>query len=470
MELQSNNFISLSEIGIGNNEMIAAVQKGTGNAYNKRLLAMYAHGEEHGEALRQQAAEAKRRALRNLPDLLEKAEANMTANGITVLWAQDGAEARQHVLDIAKQHNVRRIAKSKSMATEEISLNETLLHNNLEVIETDLGEWILQLNDEAPSHIIAPVIHKSKRSIVEVFRREGYSGSDDATEMARFARQRLRDAFLTADMGITGGNFIVAETGGIGFVMNEGNGRMVTSMPSVHVAIVGIEKVVETLEDYAILTQLIARAGTGQKLTVYTHMVNSPRRPDEPDGAEHVYVILMDNGRSNIYRTDYAEALACIRCGACQNACPVYQSTGGHAYGWVYGGPIGAVVTPLLTGIENASPLPFASTLCGACKSACPVDIDLPRMLIDLRRDIVRAGKGGAVWDLGMMLWRVGNSNPLLFNIGGTAARIGSPLAPKHMPPPLDGWTDSRDFPQFAPKSFREIWKAREAEKGNTSS
>jgi len=470
MKVQSNNFVKLAEIGIANKTQQTAVDKGTTKAYNNRLAAIYEDGEAYGEALRAQSAEIKRRALRKLPELLEQAEENMTANGMTVMWATDGAEACKHVMDIARKHDVKRVAKSKSMMTEEIALNKALeAGGDIEVVETDLGEWILQLNDEPPSHIIAPVIHKDMESIVEVFRQAGYEGEADAVPMAKFARERLRDAFLTADMGITGGNFVVAETGTFGLVMNEGNGRMVTSAPRVHVAVIGIEKMVETLDDYTTLTQMVTRAGSGQMLTVYTHIINGPRRADETDGPEHVYVVLVDNGRSDIYETDYAEALACIRCGACQNACPVYQSTGGHAYGWVYGGPIGAVVTPLLTGLENASPLPYASSLCGACKSACPVDIDIPRMLLDLRRDLVDEGHGGMAYNIGMKLWGVGNRNPLLFGMGGKIARAGQFITQNNLPPPLDGWQKYRDFPDFAGKSFRDMWKERESNGGDSN-
>jgi L-lactate dehydrogenase complex protein LldF len=467
MKVQSNQFVSLAEIGINNKEQQAAVNKGTTTAHNKRLKMIYAHGQDYGDALRAQAAEAKRRALRKLPELLERAEANMQANGMTVLWAADADEAQRHVLDIAAKHDVKMITKAKSMITEEIGLNTALEASAIEVIETDLGEWILQLNDEPPSHIIAPVIHKTKRSIVEVFRKNGYEGDEESVKMARFARERLREAFLSSDMGISGGNFIIAETGTIGLVMNEGNGRMVTSLPNVHVAVVGIEKMVETLDDYSTLTQMASRAGTGQKLTVYTHMINGPRRDDEQDGPEHVYVVLVDNGRSGIYETDYAEALACIRCGACQNACPVYQSTGGHAYGWVYGGPIGAVVTPLLTGLENATPLPNASSLCGACKTACPVDIDIPRMLLDLRRDLVEAGHTDTAYDVAIKLWGVGNSNPALFGMSGKIAKLGQQITGNHLPPPISNWSKYRDFPTFADKPFRQLWKERRQQNAN---
>ncbi|MEL6272988.1 MAG: LUD domain-containing protein, partial [Chloroflexota bacterium] len=273
MQVQSKNFVSLADISLADESVQEAVNKGTNTAYNKRLAAMYAFGEAHGEALRAQGAEAKRRALRQLPELLEQADANMTENGMNVLWAEDAAEVRRMVMQIATRHEVTSVTKSKSMVTEEVGLNDALVEADLEVIETDLGEWILQLNDEPPSHIVTPVIHKTKQSIVDVFREHGYTGSDDANEMATYAREKLRAAFMESDMGISGGNFIIAETGSIGLVMNEGNGRMVTSLPNIHIAIVGLEKVVETIEDYTLLTQLISRSGTGQNMTVYNHTI-----------------------------------------------------------------------------------------------------------------------------------------------------------------------------------------------------
>ena len=393
VELRSNDFIALADIALHNEDLQHAVGAGTRGGYQRRADTMFAHGQEHGESMRQQAAEAKRRALRKLPDLLELAERNLQANGFVVEWAEDAAEANQLLLEIAARHGVQTVTKSKSMLSEELGVNHVMEAAGLRVVETDLGEYIIQLNDETPSHIVAPVMHKTKAEIRDIFVRElGMEATDDAEEMVAYARKMLREDFLNADMGISGGNFLIAETGTIGLVMNEGNGRMCTSLPRVHIALVGIEKIVETVEDYATLTQVLPSSSTGQKLTVYTNIINGPRRPDEVDGPEHTYVILVDNGRSKIYGTQYEDALCCIRCGACQNACPVYRSTGGHAYGWVYGGPIGAVLTPLLVGLENAAPLPHASSLCGSCKQVCPVDIDLPRMLLDLRWDLVQSG------------------------------------------------------------------------------
>lgn len=467
MQVQSNDFVALADIGIHDEQMRAAVHKGTHNAYNNRLKAMFAGGDDHGQALRQQAAEAKRRALRKLPDLLEQAEATMSANGIQVQWALDAADARRKVLAIARKHGVQTVAKSKSMVTEEIALNDALEAADLDVVETDLGEYIIQIGGEHPSHIIAPVIHKTKDEVRELFIRElAMDPTDSAEEMVAFARGKLREVFLNADLGISGGNFVIAETGSLATVMNEGNGRMVMSVPKVHIAIVGIEKVVETLEDYTLLTQVLPRSGTGQQMAVYTNIVNGPSKDGE--GPEHVYVIFVDNGRSVIYANEkYTEVLACIRCGACLNACPVYRTTGGHAYGWVYGGPIGAVITPLLTGLENAQALPHASSLCGACKQACPVDIDLPRMLLDLREDLVEIGASETKYSAGIGVWAVVNQSPQLFALGGKAARVGMQLRlDERVPNPLGEWKEYRDFPNFAPKPFRELWQERQQRKG----
>lgn len=462
MTVESNNFIALADVALHNDDLQHAIGDGTRTAYYKRLDTLFAHGNEHGEFMRQQAAEAKRRALRQLPDLLEKAERNLKTNGFQVEWAVDAAGANQLVLDIARRHGVKTITKSKSMLSEELGTNHALEAAGLHVVETDLGEYIIQLANETPSHIVGPVMHKTKAEIRDVFvDKLGMEATDDAEEMVAFARKMLREDFLSADMGISGGNFVIADTGSIGLVMNEGNGRMCTSLPRVHVALVGIEKLVDTVEDYATLTQVLPTSSTGQKLTVYTNIINGPRRDDEDDGPEYAYVILVDNGRTDIYDTKYAEALACIRCGACQNACPVYRTMGGHAYGWVYGGPIGAVLTPLFVGLENATPLPHASSLCGSCKQVCPVDIDLPRMLLDLRWDLVREGESKAGWDMAMKMWAIGMTSPTRFNLGGLAARAGQHIMGEYMPGVLGNWTKHRDFPDFARKPFRQLWKER---------
>jgi L-lactate dehydrogenase complex protein LldF len=468
MQNNANNFVALADISINNPHLQKAVKAGTFNAHSHRLDALYREGHEHGEILRQQAAEAKRRVLRDLPDLLEQAEVNLEANGIKVLWAVDAEEANQHVLNISREHHIKRVTKSKSMVSEELAINQVLQDEGIRVVETDLGEYIVQLSDSRPGHIIAPVLHKTKEEIRDLFiDKLGMPPTDEAVEMVAFARQKLRQEFLDADMGISGANFIIAETGSIGLVMNEGNGRMVTSMPKVHIALVGIERLVATVEDYALLNQMLVRSGTGQNLTVYTNIINGPSRTEEADGPEHVYVIFLDNGRSRIYASEYTEVLSCIRCGACQNACPVYRSISGEPYGWVYGGPIGAVLTPLLKGLENAAPLPYASSLCSACKQACPVDIDLPRMLLELRHDMVEQGIGTQNWKLGMKAWAFANTSAMRFEMSGKMARLGQKVAGNRLPGVLGDWQKYRDFPEFAEKPFRELW--RETVKSETS-
>lgn len=463
MNVASNDFIPMAQIALMDDQMRASVNTATSTAYQKRLAVMFEGGVDHGEAMRQQAARMRRRGLAKLPELLEEAEANLTANGAEVLWAVTGDEVNQLVMDIARRHGVKSVVKSKSMVSEEIGLNHVLEADGIEVVETDLGEYIVQLAGETPSHIVTPVIHKSKEDIRDLFvAKLGMPPTDNAQEMAAFARRLLREKFLHADMGISGGNFIIAETGTVCLVTNEGNGRMVTSLPRIHVAIVGIEKVIETLDDYATLTQILPRSATGQIMPVYTHLYQGPRRAGEADGPDHLYVILVDNGRSEIYASKYAEVLTCIRCGACMNACPVYRSTGGHAYGWVYPGPLGSVITPLLTGLENAKPLPYASSLCGACKQVCPVDIDLPQMLLDLRDDLYQQGQVDGVWKLGIKAWAVGASSPGLFGLAGRMARLFTgEHGPKRLPGLLGGWTKYREFPTFAKKSFRDQWRER---------
>lgn len=463
MKITSNAFIPAAQVALLDDEMRRSVDQATTTAYQKRLTKMFEAGRPHGEALRQQAAQAKRRALIRLPELLEQAEAKLIANGAHVLWALDSNEVNHLVLEIISRHAVQSVVKSKSMVSEEVGLNEVLESHGIDVVETDLGEYIIQLADEPPSHIVTPVIHKSLESIRDLFvQKLDMPPTDNARQMVEFTRQVLRKKFLMADMGITGGNFIIAETGTLCIVTNEGNGRMVTSLPRIHVAIVGIEKVVETLEDFVTLTQVLPRSATGQAMTVYTHLYNGPRKAGDTDGPDELYVIFVDNGRSEIFGTKYAQILTCIRCGACLNACPVYRLTGGHAYGWVYPGPVGSVITPLLTGLNNAQPLPHASSLCGVCKQVCPVDIDLPQMLVDLRDDLHQQGSVEGIWKWGMKLWAFGNQSPTLFELGGRLARLLTGKGPpKYLPSPLSGWMKYRDFPPFAEKPFHQQWREK---------
>lgn len=462
----ANQFLHSATIALEDIQLKTALDRGTKNADLMRVA--YMEETTGAQALRQQARAAKLRALSDLPDLLEKMERNVIANGGKVLWAVDGAEANQHVIDICKQHQLRRGVKSKSMVTEETELVPALKAQGIEMLETDLGEYIIQVEGSHPSHIIAPIIHMTKEQVRDLFvEKLGMPPMPDPVNpnlMTDFARQKLRHEYLEADFGLTGGNFLIAETGTLVIVTNEGNGRLSAGLPPVHIAMVGIEKVVPTWEDFITLVQLLARSATGQRQTVYVNMFNGPAQ-QEGDGPQDYYLILMDNGRSNMYASEYAEALACIRCGACLNTCPVYQNVGGHAYGSVYPGPIGAVITPLLKGKENAVPLPFASSLCGACKQACPVDINIPEMLLKLRHDLEE--EQPVLWRGAMKAWSVAFQHPLLYELGDKAASYGTQAlldtlggdALNELPPPLNGWTDTRDFPAFAQQSFRDWWR-----------
>ncbi|MFQ3631670.1 LutB/LldF family L-lactate oxidation iron-sulfur protein [Roseiflexus sp.] len=420
------------------------------------------------EALRNQARAIRAGALARLDELLARLADNIEQRGGHVCWAEDGEAARQYILDLARQRGVRTIVKSKSMASEEIHLNEALEHAGLEVIETDLGEYIIQLAGETPSHIIAPAIHKTREQVRDLFVQHlGMEPTDDIPTMTRTARTVLRQRFLQADMGISGVNFGVANEGAVVIVENEGNARLTTTAPRIHVAIMGIERICESLDDLGVLLQVLARSATGQRLSVYTSIISGPRRPHEPDGPEEFHLVLLDNRRSEIIGGKYAEALMCIRCGACLNACPVYQSIGGHAYGGVYSGPIGAILTPLLQpDLPDAHKLPHASSLCGACEWACPVKIAIPDLLLRLRADAVKHGRHEVYEPPAMFGWRQAMTNPALYRLGGKLASFGTHLLARNgqvrwLPPPLDGWTHQRDFPPFAPKTFTELWEER---------
>jgi L-lactate dehydrogenase complex protein LldF len=462
MELNPSRFHEQALIALKDITLQTALDRGTTNA-DVRRRAMFAELPDAYD-LRMQGRAARLRALDDLPDLLEQMEQKVTASGGHVLWAADAAEAQQHVLDICRKHDLKRGVKAKSMATEEIGLLPFLEANQIEMVESDLGEYIVQVDGSHPSHIVMPVMHMTKEQVRDLFKSKlGMPHTDDPADMTQFARTILRKVFLEADFGMSGGNFMIAETGTVVIVTNEGNGRLSTTMPPVHIAVVGIEKIIPTWEDFATLIQLLPRSGTGQRLTVYVNMFNGPARSNEVDGSRDFYLVLLDNGRSNIYASEYAEALACIRCGACLNACPVYGVVGGHAYGSVYSGPIGAVLTPLLKGKANAADLPFASSLCGACKEACPVEINIPDMLLRLRRDL--QSEQDPAWQAGMKAWQFGMSHPLLYEIGGKVANAATQALAgasggtiKEMPGPLAGWTDTRDFPPFAQQSFHQWW------------
>lgn len=422
------------------------------------------------DEVRDRARAARARALAQLDHYLEQLAANVAARGGQVHWAATAEDARRIILDLCRARGVRRIVKGKSMAAEEIHLNQALEQAGYTVVETDLGEYIIQLAGQTPSHIIAPAIHWTREQVAELFHRKlGAPLTDDIPQLARTARETLRQEYLHADLGITGVNFAVAESGTIVLIENEGNGRLTSGAPRIHLAIMGIERTVATLEDLQPLLQVLARSATGQKLSVYTNFISGPARADEPDGPEEFHLLLLDNGRSRILGSDYVETLYCIRCGACLNICPVYSEIGGHAYGAVYPGPIGAVLTPNLEGLNaDTRWLPYASTLCGACQEVCPVRIPLPDYLLKLRRDAVRQVGAPPLERAAMRAWQIGMNAPGLYRTGARAARLGLRLLTRRgrirrLPPPLNAWTRRRDFPPFAPRSFQERWQARRA-------
>jgi L-lactate dehydrogenase complex protein LldF len=417
--------------------------------------------------LRAAATEIRRHTLEHLDAYLTHFEQQVTDSGGQVHWAQDAAQVNRLLRDIARRHQVRKVAKSKSMVTEECAVNEALGQAGIEVIETDLGEYILQLADEPPSHIVAPVVHKNKEEVADLFahhhRRPRQTG---IAELCREAREMLRPHFLSADMGISGANFLIAETGSALIVTNEGNGRLVTTLPRVHVVVTGIEKVVPTLEDVSVLLRLLPRSATGQAITNYVSVLTGARRAGDTDGPEHLYVILADNGRTRLLGTALEPMLRCIRCGACMNHCPVYQAIGGHAYGWVYPGPMGSVLTPNFVGLNEARDLPNASTLCGACAEVCPVGIPLPDLLRSLRVRQVEQGLRPRTERLLLRLWSWLAQRPALYAL---ATRIGAralrALADERgmitRLPPNPGWTGGRDFPAPEGRTFRELYNRR---------
>ena len=427
---------------------------------------------EDFEGTRTAAVERRNRALARLDLWLETFERNATARGAVVLYAQTPEEATRLIVDIAKKHGVRKVTKSKSMVSEEVQLNAAFSAAGVQPVETDLGEYILQINDnEAPSHIIAPVIHKDKEEISALFAKtHGTERKEEITQLTREAREVLRGHFLSADMGVTGANFLIAETGTVALVTNEGNEGMCTILPpKVHVVLTGIEKVLPTLEDVATIMRLLPRSATGQPISNYFSLLTGPRRPGETDGPEHMYYVLVDAGRTGLLGSDFQEMLRCIRCGACMNHCPVYQKIGGHAYGWVYPGPMGSVLTPSYVGIENALDLPHAATLCGQCSVVCPVKIPLPDLLRKLREKQWERGLRPWYEHVAIGGWAFVATRPALYALGSRiAVRLlnflgGRDRLIRQLPIGAAGWTKTRDFPAPSGRTFRDMYRERRA-------
>lgn len=408
-------------------------------------------------ALRSRAHDVRMEAVRNIDRYLGEFTEALEARGGHVKVCATAEEACEYIIEVCRRHEAKLVAKSKSMATEEIGLNAALEGAGIRPVETDLGEYVLQLGSEHPVHIVAPAIEKTKEQVAELFTRvEGRPVPAELEELTLSARRQLREVFLSADVGVTGANFAVAETGTIVTVTNEGNGRLVASLPRVHIAVTGIERLVPTLGDLVPLLTLLGRSGTGQRLTSYTHLVTGPRRPGEEDGPEELHVVFLENGRRNLMGTKYEEMLACIRCGACLNVCPIYRKTAGEAYGPVYSGPMGAVLVPLLVTLPKAPALPHASSLCGACTEACPVNIPLHELLLELRSDLSEQ-KVASVWErLAFSLWSLVWSTSAGYRLSTWAARIGSRFAGSLGPGRV--WAAGRSLPELAERRFRD-WR-----------
>ena len=421
------------------------------------------------EDLREAAKIIRNRGLENLDAYLIKFEEMAKARGTVVHWAETAQDVNRIVIEIAQANGVKKIVKSKSMVSEESGLNDALADVGIRSIETDLGEYIVQLAKEPPSHLIAPAIHKSKEDVAELFQQHhNLPYKLDIPALTKEARQILRPHFLSADMGVSGGNFLIAETGSVALVTNEGNGRMVTTVPKIHVAITGIEKVLPTLDDFSTIMRLLPRSATGQAISNYVTVLTGTKGKDDNDGPEQSHVILVDSGRTAMLGTAMQEALRCIRCGACMNHCPVYQNIGGHSYGWVYPGPIGAVLTPNYVGLKDALDLPQAATLCNACGVVCPVKIPLPDLMRHLREKQVEQKLRPFGERVSIHLWRFVAMRPRLYGFATKlASRVGKSLGGSegliHKLPGLDGWTKGRDMPAPAGKTFRELYAQKKS-------
>ncbi len=462
-------FEERSEQAIGDPQLQLALTRATTRFIQLRNAAFAELSDPEG--LRERGRAIKARTLEHLDEYLATFAEKAEKAGCILHFAKDAAEARRIVVSLAKERGVRSVTKSKSMITEEIDLNEALEAAGIRPVETDLGDWIVQISNEKPSHIIMPAIHKTREQIADLFTKRIHELVPAEYErLTAVARKELRAEFLQAGMGVSGVNFAVAETGTIVLVTNEGNGRMVTSLPPIHVAIMGIEKVIPTLDDLMILLKLLTRSATGQRISTYVSLITGPRRAGETDGPLELHIVILDNGRSAYLNSPLMEALFCIRCGACLNICPVYRKVGGHVYNTVYPGPIGLLVTPMHRGLGLARELSYASTLCGACHDICPVKIDIPRMILHVRNQAVErrvipwyervAFKGLGLILRSRLLYRMAAK---LFSLlqrpfvrQGKISRI--PL------PPFNRWTERRDLPPVAQKTFRDRW--RESQRG----
>ncbi|MDQ0162276.1 LutB/LldF family L-lactate oxidation iron-sulfur protein [Aeribacillus alveayuensis] len=467
MKISEESFQERIHKGIQNDFMRQAVAGAQERLRNRRLQA----AEELGnwEEWRALGEEIRKHTLENLDFYLHQLSENVAKRGGHVFFAQTAEEANEYIRSVIQKKNAKKIVKSKSMVTEEIHLNECLEQEGCQVIETDLGEYILQIDDhDPPSHIVTPALHKNKEQIRDVFKKKlQYTKTEKPEELALHARNMLRKEFITADVGITGCNFAIAESGSISLVTNEGNARLVTTIPKTQITVMGMERIVPTFEEFEILVSLLTRSAVGQKLTSYVTVLSGPKEQGDVDGPEEFHLVIVDNGRSKILGTEFQSVLQCIRCAACVNVCPVYRHVGGHSYGSIYSGPIGAVLSPLLGGYDDYKELPYASTLCAACSEACPVKIPLHELLHKHRQVIVeKEGRAPISEKLAMKAFGLGAANPALY-------KLGSIMAPTAMKPfvkdekissgpgPLKAWTQIREFP-LPKKGFREWFQQRE--------
>jgi L-lactate dehydrogenase complex protein LldF len=490
-QLSSETFDANARAALQDTQLRGALRNAT-SLFGKRRLAA-ARSVWNWEDLRTEARRIKDETLLHLDKYLDEFTANAAGAGAEIHWARDADEANQIVKELARTRGAKLVVKSKSMTTEEIHLNAALEAAGVETLETDLGEYIIQLAGETPSHIIAPAIHKTRYQIADLFvEKLGIVPTDDITTLTVTARRVLREKFAAADIGISGVNFGVAETGTILILENEGNIRLTTSLPKTHIAVMGIEKVIPRFADLEVFLKLLPRSGTGQHLTSYQSLITGTKRAADMEGPEELHIVLLDNGRSRMLASPTTrQSLACIRCGACLNACPVYQQIGGHAYGSVYPGPIGAVITPQLIGLRKAAQLPYASSLCGACREVCPVKIDIPELLLHLRAEMheksevsgqrsdvrrqksERVSQNRAEW-LAFKVWAAVMTRPRWYELGGKFAHFFQRFVERNhrigkvsgfvarLAPPLAAWTSARDLRPIEAKSFRQHWRETE--------
>ncbi|TCJ94033.1 L-lactate dehydrogenase complex protein LldF [Volucribacter psittacicida] len=426
----------------------------------------------HWEEWRDLAKEIRNHVLENLDAYLYQLSEKVTENGGHVYFAETAEEATHYIKQVALAKNAKKVVKSKSMVTEEIGLNHALEAENIQVIESDLGEYILQIADDKPSHIVVPAIHRDRYQIQQILQQKlGYQGDATPEQMTLFIRQQLRKEFLEADIGISGCNFAVAETGSVCLVTNEGNLRLATSLPKTHIAVMGMERLAPTFKEVDVLITLLARSAVGAKLTSYNTWLTGPRLEGETDGPEEFHLVIVDNGRSKALGSEFQEVLRCIRCGACLNTCPAYRQIGGHGYGSIYPGPIGSVISPILGGYENFKDLPYACSLCTACNSVCPVKIPLAQLLLKHRQNIAELGLTHKLEQFTIKAFTYANSHPSLWKVGMKAgARISSLMLKNGKAPIKFGaigqWTEARDLPTSDGESFRSWFKKHQAQQG----